>query len=304
MTATVITMCSNRKRGDPAADLSAAGLARGTADAVAAVWGRRLVQAPCALTARQLYGGRGFREAEAAAEAQGGAFLVVSAGLGLVAADAAVPAYGLTLLASHADGILGKIDDDEASAWWRALTSVSPFHSPDIPGRGLILAALSAPYMAMVADDWAGWPAERFARLRVFSKSPPVGAAAALAPAWMPYDDRLDAIGPGHAGTQADFAQRALRHFAVTFTTSSRGAPSDAAAVRAGLQGLTERERPERKRLDDADLLALISAEWDAAGGRSGAMLRRLRDDLHIACEQSRLKTLFKTVAASRGSAS
>lgn len=301
MSATVITICSNRKRRRPAAGMSAAGLEAGSADAVAAAWGRRLAKAPRSLTARELYLGRGFREAEAASAAQGGGFLVVSAGLGLVSADAIVPAYGLTLLASHEDGILGKIDAG-ASAWWRALCAVSPFHGADIPDRGLILAALSAPYLDMVADDWADWAPERFARLRIFSKTAPRGPAAALAPVWMPYDDRLDAIGPEYAGTQADFAQRALRHFAVTFTASSRSVASDAAAVRDALKGLTVRELPERKRLDDAGLLAVISAEWDAAGGQSGAMLRRLRDDLHIACEQSRLKALFKTVAETRRS--
>lgn len=276
-------------------------LEAGSTDAVAAAWGRRLAKAPRSLTARELYVGRGFREAEAASAAQGGVFLVVSAGLGLVSADATVPSYGLTLLASHEDGILGKIDGG-AAAWWRAMSAASPFNGADIPGRGLILAALSAPYLEMVAEDWKGWTPERFARLRIFSKTAPRGLAAGLAPAWMPYDDRLDAIGPEHAGTQADFAQRALRHFAVTFTASSGDASSDAAAVRGALQGLKVRELPERKRLDDAGLLALISAEWDAAGGQSGAMLRRLRDDLHIACEQSRLKTLFKAVAETRGS--
>ena len=299
MTATVITICSNRKRRLPAAGMSASLLEAGTAEAVAADWARRLAKAPRSLMARELYIGRGFREAEAASEAQGGPFLVVSAGLGLVSADATVPAYGLTLLASHEDGILGKIEAD-ASAWWRALSATSPFHGANIPDRGLILAALSAPYLDMVAEDWAAWPSDRFARLRIFSKTRPRGAATKLAPAWMPYDDRLDAIGPAHAGTQSDFAQRALRHFATTLQVTSGDAAAHAATVRAALEGLAPRELPARKRMDDDSLMALIAAEWDAVDGRSGAMLRRLRDDLHIACEQSRLKDLFQRVADAR----
>jgi hypothetical protein len=299
MTATVITMCSNRKRRLPAAGMSASLLEGGATDVVAAAWGRRLGKAPRSLKARELYIGRGFREAEAASATLGGAFLVVSAGLGLIDADATVPAYGLTLLASHQDGILRKTGAS-AAAWWRALGAVSPFHGAVIPEQGPILAALSAPYLDMVADDWAAWPADRFARLRIFSKTVPRGPAAVLRSAWMPYDDRLDAIDPAHAGTQADFAQRALRHFATTLKPPAGDAAADAAAVRAALEGLAPRQIPDRKRLDDDSLMALIATEWDAVGGRSGAMLRRLRDDLHIACEQSRLKDLFQKVAAAR----
>lgn len=299
MTATVITICTSRKLGGTDGATTAAQLPAGSTDEVAEEWILRISSAPRARTAGALYSGRGFRDAEAANLHLGGTLRIVSAGLGLVSAETPSPAYGLTLIPQHAEGILGKISGDAAD-WWRALTQRSPFHKATLPDEGLILAALSAPYLAMVARDWSTWPAERRRRLRLFSKAPPSGDAAMFAEAWMPYDDRLDAIGKGRDGTQADFAQRALRHFTETLSAASVDAVSDAARVRDALDGLEARITPKRTRMHDAAIMALISAEWDAAGGRSGAMLRRLRDDLGVACEQSRLKDLFRKVAEAR----
>ncbi|MNS64273.1 hypothetical protein D3C72_973940 [compost metagenome] len=155
----------------------------------------------------------------------------------------------------------------------------------------------------MVADEWNRWSAERLSRLRVFSKECPSGAAEALSPSWMPYDDRLDAAGTDLAGTQGDFAQRALRHFATTLSGSSNAA-DDRDKVLGSLDGLEARNTPVRNRLTDEAVLQLIDAHWETVSGRSGAMLRHLRDTLGFACEQGRFKDLFKRAAvAQRGEA-
>lgn len=297
MTVIVVTTCTNRKRLGVAPAISAADLAPGSTCAVAVEWGRRISTAPHAALARRIYGGRGFRDAEAASHRLDGDLRIVSAGLGLVRADSTAPAYGLTIVRGHPDCVLSKIDGSAAD-WWEALTRLSPIHR-DLPqGDGPVFAALSAPYLAMVGRDWATWPEAQLRRLRLFSKAPPTGR---LAPAWMPYDDRLDAVGSDREGTQSDFAQRALRHFAETFGEGAGSAKADAALVSNALSGLTSRVVPERKRMEDDALLDLIDAEWDAVGGRSGRMLRRLRDELGVACEQTRLKVLFKKVAQARG---
>jgi hypothetical protein len=202
----------------------------------------------------------------------------------------------LTIVRGHPDCVLSKIDGSAAD-WWEALTRLSPFHA-DLPhGDGTVFAALSAPYLAMVGRDWAAWPEAQLKRLRLFSKAPPAGR---LASTWMPYDDRLDAVASGRGGTQSDFAQRAMRHFAETFGEGAGTANADAALVAKALNGLTARVVPERKRMEDDALLDLIDAEWDAVGGRSGRMLRRLRDELGVACEQTRMKLLFQKVAQAR----
>jgi len=166
-------------------------------------------------------------------------------------------------------------------------------------GQDLILAALSRPYLDMVADAWSRWPAERLSRLRLFSKEAPGGDLdETFGRAWMPYDDRLDRFdGGAYAGTQSDFAQRALKHFVETIGIAPSDVSDHRKAVLSALDGLETRERPSRERLDDAQIRALIARDWAVVAGRSGAMLRHLRDTLGVACEQGRFKTLFHAVA-------
>lgn len=299
----VIVMCSKRKRAEADSALLARDLDADDTRAVATAWGDRLARAPAQVPAGDLYAGRGFLEARRAAAHLNADLAVVSAGLGLVEATTLAPSYSLTTAPHDADSVLAKTRES-AAAWWSALQTASPFSS-SAPARetGLILAGLSAPYLSMVADEWSGWPAERLSRLRVFSKERPSGAAEALASSWMPYDDRLDAAGSDLAGTQGDFAQRALRHFATTIGGSSDNA-NDSEKVLGALDGLEARDTPVRNRLTDDAVLQLIDTHWETVGGRSGAMLRHLRDTLGFACEQRRFKDLFNRAAvAQRGEA-
>lgn len=299
----VISNCSKRKRAPLDPQLHAGALATGSAASVAIAWGKRLRVAHPTTLAKDLYAGRAFHEAAFTANTLGARLAIVSAGLGLVDGAVSVPCYSLTTARRDQDDILAKTGSS-ASEWWASLQVQSPFHTASVDEEeGLILAALSSSYIAMVADEWAQWPAERKARLRLFTKEEPQGVADDLRKAWMPYDDRLDAIGNGHAGTQSDFAQRALRHFATTIFDNG-ALEQDRAAVQLSLQGLKAREVPTRTRSTDDEIQALINAEWDAVDGRSGAMLRRLRDTLGVACEQRRFKRLFGLAAAeAKGSA-
>lgn len=292
-------MCSKRKRAEADPILFARDLDADDTLAVARAWGRRLVEAPAHTQAGDLYAGRGFLEARRAAAHLNADLCVVSAGLGLVEATTLTPSYSLTTATRDVDSVLAKTQDS-ASAWWSALQSCSPFSSSaPVRETGLILAGLSATYLALVADEWSRWPAERLSRLRVFCKERPSGPAEALAPSWMPYDDRLDAAGDDLAGTQGDFAQRALRHFATTIQGSSNAA-ADSDKVLQSLDGFQARRTPVRHRLSDDAVLQLIDAHWATVGGRSGAMLRHLRDTLGFACEQRRFQDLFKRAAAIR----
>lgn len=295
----VISNCSKRKRFPLDLSLRARDLSPGSTQAVAVQWTHRLKAAPLAGRAGDLYGGRAFVEARRAAGDAKAGLAIVSAGLGLVDGDTEVPAYSLTTATRDPDGVLSKTSGT-ATAWWTALQSISPFQSQALATEtGLILAALSAPYVALIAEEWARWPAERQARLRLFSKERPDYLSPGLAAAWMPYDDRLDAAGVGLAGTQSDFAQRAVRHFASTIRGSASAA-TDADAVRTALEGLSARVTPTRARVSDEALKRAIDGHWNTVEGRSGAMLRHLRDDLRMACEQSRFQSLFKAVAEQR----
>jgi hypothetical protein len=246
-----------------------------------------------------LYCGRGWCEAEAASRAANAGLLVVSAGLGLATASTKARPYNLTLSSGSPDDVRRKLGGGGAPDWWSALTGRSAFHVRDFDEGGLILAALSGTYLAMVAREWAGWPEERLARLRLFTKDA-ANLPARLRPCVMPYDDRLDAVGAGYAGTQGDFAQRALRHFADHFAKVEGDAADHAALVEQVLAPVGVSERPVRRRYTDDELVDLIGREWAAVGGRSAAMLRRLRRELNVACEQGRFKDLFRRAAQAR----
>jgi hypothetical protein len=118
----------------------------------------------------------------------------------------------------------------------------------------------------------------------------------------MPYDDRLDGPDSTNRGTRSDFAGRALRHFAELTRGEPQGhsAAEHAAKVSATLDGWRMPAKVARIRHDDAALLDLIRAHWDAERGSSSRLLRRFRDDLGIACEQGRFAKLAREVRSER----
>lgn len=299
VTITLISTCTNRKRRPAQRDLRARNLPHGDAFAVAREWTRRIDAAPKDVLASDLYAGRTFTEATRAAAKAKARLLIVSAGLGLITTDSLVPGYDLTLAVTSEDSVLAKTKGS-SDAWWTALNSSRASAEPDFSGEELILAALSRPYLQMVGSDWAKWPAERLARLRLFSKDLPKDLPSVLADAWIPYDDRLDQAPGDYAGTQSDFAQRALRHFVETVGGQVAPIATQRLVVETALSALTHRQIPSRLRTSDEEILRIIQRDWDLVDGRSGAMLRRLRDRLSIACEQTRFKHLFKSAAALR----
>jgi hypothetical protein len=48
------------------------------------------------------------------------------------------------------------------------------------------------------------------------------------------------------------------------------------------------------------EIIDLVLRDWDVVGGRSSMMLRHLRDELRVACEQQRFAGLFKIAARER----
>ncbi|GJD91600.1 hypothetical protein BHAOGJBA_5148 [Methylobacterium hispanicum] len=231
----VLTTCSALKSVRPPDDLLARTLARGSVGDVVAEWVGRLRDAEGEVEAAALYVGRGFGHAAAAAV---GAPWIASAGLGLLAPRSYVPSYGATVAAGPEDDVFRRIDGPrDPGAWWAGLAN-SPFACPVdelFQGEGPVLAALSAPYLAMLADDLAALPPGDLSRLRIFTASAPGSFDARLRPYAMPRNRAgLDDVG-GYRGVVADYAQRALRHFVETVLPAAPEADLDAhAAMMAG----------------------------------------------------------------------
>jgi hypothetical protein len=296
----LIAACSNRKRPRP--EVRAGALAPAPIEAAGIEWLTRLAPTP-RHRASALYCGRTVREAERAAKTLQADLLFASAGLGWVSADALVPSYGMTIIPGE-DNVLARIEGGAtAGTWWRWLNDHSPFATPLAEAVGAtdgpVIVALPRPYLFMVESDLLSLPDDQRERLRIIQRG---GTELASLLAWtLTYDDRLEADG-GHAGTRSDFAARAARHFVerVLAGDERRDARAHAQAVEAALSRWEAAPRRSGERRNDSDLRRIVERHWDQAKGRTTRLLRILRDDLGIACEQGRFARLVAAMRAER----
>lgn len=300
----VVTICTFRKRARPSVGSTPASLPIDTQDAVQAAWIAKIKTLPSDVAARALYAGRGFSLAVRASEIAAAKLYILSAGLGLVAADRKVPLYGLTVSAGHPDSVATRVAGDfDPGAWFSGLLS-SPLSDRWIDavgdGSGRILIALTRPYARMVGESLRVLEPQALARLRIFGVSLSSALPPELHPALAPYDARLDAILPG---TRADFSQRALHHFVgLVAGQHKQDRDTDYSAVIGALAKVTAPARPRRPRRTDAELLELIEARLESQLGVA-RILRALRDEEGVACEQSRFSRLYQTALQKREAA-
>jgi hypothetical protein len=304
LAATVITICTHRKKVRPSAAATAVSLPFASQDAVQSAWLEKIRALPPEMPASALYGGRGFGLAVEAAKNAKAKLYILSAGLGLVAAAQRLPGYGLTVSGRSAESVVAKISGEfDAAAWFSGLlTGHYSKQWADLEGGSeRILLALTRPYAEMVGRSLVELDRPILARLRIFGASLSVVLPAALRPALAPYDARLDTILPG---TRADFSQRALIHFvkSVAAKREAQDRDGDFAAVEAALDSVAAPVRIRRPRRTDEEILQLISAQLRSQYGIA-RILRALRDEEGIACEQSRFSRLYRAAVDRRASA-
>jgi hypothetical protein len=148
--------------------------------------------------------------------------------------------------------------------------------------------ALSQGYAQLISGDLEALAPAQQRRLRLFGLGIEKALPTALLKQVMPYDDRLDAILPG---TKTNFAARAMGHF------WRAGPPLQATEADHSFveRLLAEHEAPtvvHRPRLDDEQLIKRISQHLRTTSGIQ-RILRRLRDEDRIACEQRRFTRLY-----------
>jgi len=229
--------------------------------------------------------------------------LFASAGLGWVEASEAVPSYGMTILTGK-DNVLARFQDDTTSRdWWRWLGAHSPFSTSLATAladtTGLVLVALPRPYLLMVEADLLALSDRDKHRLRIIQR--PNGVISSLYEWSLVYDDRLDSAA-GHAGTLSDFTARAARHFVEQVLTGQDDADARAhsEAAEAALSEWAAKPKRVGERRGDGELREIVAEHWDGAKGRTTKLLRILRDDLGIACEQGRFARLVAAMRAER----
>ncbi len=299
----VITTCSNRKRLKPPANLRARALPSGELNVVAREWLSRTALATETISAGELYCGRGFREAEIAAARFGNKPWIISAGLGLLRYSMQVPAYDLTLSTSSSDCILKRIEGEGTpSDWWEAIARQRSENNPlshliaNNP-KALILIAASSPYTNLIASDLQNLHETDRSRIRIFGPRNLDKVPKSIWPLIMPYDARFDGPNSSLPGTRGDFAQRALRHFSETaaITEENLNDPDQhAKRVRKCLAPWDAQKQIIRSRKTDEEIVQLVVSLWNHARGSASKMLRILRDQEFVACEQGRFAALYK----------
>lgn len=300
----ILTNCTNRKKGIVDAELLQASLNPGSIDSVTQQWLAKLNNSHAQNPARDIYCGRSFRESETASRVINCALYVVSAGLGIVSSDTPIPTYNLSIASSDGISVLSKVNGKKSpELWWSKITIENPFGTSLInilnkhPNE-LILFALSRTYLKLIRDELLQFPVNQQPRLRFFGKNLHKDLPAFLIESWMPYDDRLDGVEQGFSGTQNDFSQRALRHFVSRVLNECEYGDTHLhrSMIFNTLSLITKRETPRRQRLNDYEICKAICDNWAKGKGQSGLLMRIIRDELNIACEQSRFRNIYHLI--------
>lgn len=293
----VISNCTMRKASGPSIGLSDVSHGGGVY-ATARRWNKLVKHTPPLCTARELYKGRSIADAMDAAVALKGRLFVVSAGLGLVAVDDPVPNYDLTVARGSALARLLAKHELQPQDWWAAITKERPSALSTLIGDHATYLALPASYLRMLRADLESTPLKATEHLRIFtSEAGRMELPDRLLHCIMPYDDRLESVS-GFNGTRADFPQRALRHFLECLRGHKVSQAEGRHAVSRSLSSLQRRKLPDRVRVSDDEICALLREQWISCAGSSSRLLRYLRDDAKVSCEQGRFRALWKTLVA------
>jgi hypothetical protein len=299
----LVTICAQQKRHKPSLDVTPSALHKAALPDLALQW-RRVVSSRTAVApAADLYAGRAFGLARDTARRFDCRLYVISAGLGLVAGDMPAPAYGLTVSPNTPESIQAKAEGPFAAAdWFEEMLSgpcSAAWSEVFEQGVGHVFIALTRPYAGMVGTSLARLPQHYLDRLSLFGAGIESALPRLLHPTIAPYDDRLDTIFPG---TRSDFAQRAMVHYADHIAQNATDRDAGHRLIAATLASVDRPVRVVRPGADDSALIALIRTLLTPQASAS-RLLRQLRDDNGIACEQGRFARLFRE-AKSRASAS
>lgn len=298
MSTVIITNCTNRKRLGGHSPLELCTSQTHSLTAMAATWIQQVKARTSTRPAESLYTGRSVQDAKWVAQKLDAKLMFASTGLGLIGGEHPCPPYNLTVAAEPHSirpwlARMGLAPSD----WWDAVNNHWQRPNPiatlakrtDIKR---ILIALSANYIDLVVNDLEQIAFDDRSKLRFFTSRPGIERLPkqfrSLA---MPYDDRLESS--RFAGTRADFPQRAMRHFVELTNASTNPVGTDYQAVSAAMSALPLVGTIKRRRASDEELKTLMIEAWDAQKGSSSRLLRYLRDDALVACEQSRFRGLW-----------
>ncbi len=295
----VITNCTARKKGAAERLKLSSDSLEGGLPAVAAQWKKELAGHTPRVEAQHLYTGRAIGDAKRTATLLSAPLFFASAGLGLIAASDLAAPYDLTV-AKNAAG-LGEVlqtHNGTPADWWELLcgeNSLSDLLQQN--PEATLFIALPASYVALLKRDLATVVSRgQHDRLRLFTSRVGVNELpAGLASAVMPYDERLESL-PGFSGTRSDFPQRAMRHFVEILDGHKFAQIAARQVVESGLATFQAPDRVIRTRCSDEQIKAMLRYKLSISDGRGIGLLRYLRDEVGVACEQGRFSQLWHEV--------
>lgn len=301
----LVTSCTNRKKATGEVLRLHADDEAKTVELLARMWVARVNAAQHREPVNTLYQGRAFSEAKRTACVAMAPLYVVSAGHGIVNSDESLPSYDLTVAPAPDNPLHAMLDrmNKTATDWWQALTmsfaeprSLVALFNNEISKNCIVLLAVPSTYLSMLHDDLMALCDEQIARLRIITSE--FGATklpAKLREMVLPYDERLEGIA-AYAGTRNDFAQRALRHFVEELHGHELPIGIACERVASAMQALVKRTVPARERKSDEAIEDLILQNWNHYRGSQAVLLRWLRDEQLVSCEQGRFRALWHRV--------
>lgn len=303
----LISTCTNRKKKPATSSLCASSLSKGDMQSVLAEWESLISCEKNKIPAHDLYCGRGFSEIRKAVTKNDLNHWIISAGLGLIHGSFLVPSYNLTITPSAKDTINLKIPPDlhfHPAKWWMALNEI--LRDSTTPLCDLIntqkdtffIISLSSSYLDLISEDLLQLPRNSRNRVRITGINTSKFLPESFKHLWMPYDERFDGPQSPNPGTRADFPQRVTRHFIdeVFLKAPHASEHEHAEHVARILSTMSPPPKIKRTTMTDESIKEIIKKRWNDANGSGAKMLRILRDQENIACEQGRFADLFKQV--------
>ena len=302
----IITSCTNRKHIPPNPLLCANTLPVGDQNSLLLAWKNRIKKTSSRVQAETLYCGRGFSEIrKIITNDKKSKCWVVSAGLGLVGLKDEVPSYNLTITPSTKDSIQNKLSDGlqfDFRGWWGGINNhlnnaKNPLASLISENRHtFFVISLPKAYLNFVYSDLLNLEEDCFDRIRFLGTNSIFSVHQKSKDLVMPYDERFDGPDSTNPGTRSDFYQRILRHFVENILKEnlSSSYKEHSAAVYDFICTKRAALKVQRVQKSNEEIKKIIVTRWNDANGNSAKMLRILRDNELVSCEQSRFADIFQ----------
>ena len=271
---------------------------------IAKAWNKKIGLERKLYLAKNLYQGRAIVDTKASLQILNKSDVyVVSAGMGLTHFDTPIPSYELTVVENSPFQKSLEKNNFCIQEWWGVLNKVR--HGTTTPLCTLIskktyskiFIVMPSTYLDLIAEDL--WKADPKKLKNMLILTSPYGQTK-VPSKWshhcLPYDERLEDKKSGYNGTRSDFSQRAFRHFVECLHLQDNSLETAKKKVLDCMQRLRIPVIPERKKVQDEEIARQIKKNWKKNSGHAHKLLRHLRDELLISCEQSRFQRLWSEI--------